>query len=140
MQTAASRGQLNGLMAAGVAENAADQAALPVAQADAAEYANVANANQQAENQLTGEKIGYAGQVNSAATYASAQLNAARIQAQTAEDLQKAQLEQQQKQFDVGESNWTQQFQTAKDQWQQQFGLSEDQFNFQKDSWTKQFN
>lgn len=72
MQTAASRGQLNGLMAAGVAENAADQAGIPIASADAQEYANVGNANQQAENALTGQKIGYAGQVNSAATYASA--------------------------------------------------------------------
>lgn len=52
---------LNSNMAAGAGEVAARQAALPIAQGDAAEYAQADAANQAAENTLTGQKIGYAG-------------------------------------------------------------------------------
>ena len=69
---AASRGLMNSSIAGGTAENAAINAALPIAQGDAAQYAQINAANQQAKNQYIGEDLAYQGQVDAAGAYASA--------------------------------------------------------------------
>lgn len=75
-------------MAAGAGEVAARQSALPIAQGDAQEYANVDSANQAATNTLAGQKLDYAGRVDSTRIGAAAQIHSAQIQAANALQLQ----------------------------------------------------
>jgi len=86
-------------MAAGAAQSAATQAALPIAQQDASEYSNVGNQNQSAQNTWLGQKLQSKTAQTVANTQAGAEEDVANIQAQ----VQRAQLAQQQSQFTVGE-------------------------------------
>jgi hypothetical protein len=135
---AGSTGQLNGSMAAGSAENAAIAAGLPIAQANAQQLASIANANQTAANQYTGENIAADAQVNAAtagntgwATVQSAQINAATQAA--AQKQQAAQFSQSQAQ-QYGEFGQMQGLQYA------QLGQQGTQFNQQLAQSGQEFN
>lgn len=81
-------------MAAGTAENAAIQSALPIAQGNAQEYANVSAMNQQAANQFTGENIAANAQTASAGIYAGASIHNADTQAQVQRAAQAQQFQE----------------------------------------------
>lgn len=76
---AAGRGLLNSSMAAGSAQNAAIAAALPIAQGNAQEYANIAAANQMAANQQLGADTAANAQITSASLQGGATVDAARL-------------------------------------------------------------
>lgn len=116
-QQAASRGLLNSSMAAGSAENAAIQAALPIAQGNAQEYAQVGAANAQAANQWTGENIAARAQTQSAGIYASAQRDVAHMNMTVQED----QLAQQYKEFGVSTTDQVNEFNAAQKNAMMQF-------------------
>jgi hypothetical protein len=90
---AAGRGLLNGSMAAGAGVNAAIANALPIAQGNAQEYANTAQANQMASNQQLGAATAADAQTTSAGIMAGATLGSAQINAATQAAAQKLQYQ-----------------------------------------------
>lgn len=85
---AASRGLLSSSMAAGAAQAAAIQAALPIAAADAQTYSRVASENAAAINQINIAKLQSTTQMASTIVQASAAMAQAQLSAQTALDTQ----------------------------------------------------
>ena len=94
----AGRGLLNSSMAAGAGENAAISAALPIANAQAQQYAQVGAANQQAATAITGANIAADASTESAGIGANASMYDANVNAAT----QKAAAAQQFQEYGMG--------------------------------------
>ncbi len=97
-QQAAGRGLLNSTMAAGAGQNAAIASALPIAQGNAQEYAQVGAANQQATNQYLGETTAANAQLGSASIGAQASIENAKLAAA----VQREQAAQQFQEYGMG--------------------------------------
>jgi hypothetical protein len=125
--TAAGRGLLNSSIAAGAGQNAAISAALPIAQGNAQEYANVGQANQAASNQQLGIQTGANAQIQSASISAGGQMGAAAIYADATKQGQQLQYQIAGQQLGYNYAQLAQQgtqFNTQLAQQNQQFGAT----------------
>lgn len=136
---AAGRGLLNSSMAAGSGQQAAIAAALPIAQGNAQEFANVAAANQMASNQQLGIETGAAAQIQAANISAGGQMGAASIYADATKQGQQlqyqiagqqlgynyAQLQQQGTQFNAQLAQQNQQFGATLNNQQSEFAQTQ---------------
>jgi hypothetical protein len=107
---AAATGNANGTLMAGAAQTALLQNLTPIAAQQAQQYAETAQANQDALNQLQQSRIQAGAQVRAAGEGAAASMANAKLAAATQQALQTQSLAQNQSQF---EDNWANNFKMA---------------------------